>query len=982
MKKIVLLNLIVITLLFLRVNIHAQEIIIPPKNPNSAKGCAICHYRWVDTFFIEGKGSDLVGYTSQKAVATPEMCFSCHDGSVMDSRARAYQTRQHKTNVRPPSIMKIPDILPLDEQGNMQCATCHTAHGVPSGPDSQETIFMRTSNRNSEMCRMCHPEMNGGGKMGNHPLDTTKLEIPGSLIDLDARVGVKANQVVCETCHTAHGSPYENYLIKNDRDSSLCLACHPDKDSLTPGGEKRPVHVINAQPSTANIPEKLLRQGAKLGSDGELICQTCHRVHQNTVAPQLLLFKKDEKSTFCLSCHSDKGYIADTKHNLAVSAPAEKNLEGKTVAQAGVCSACHLPHRPARRLSGNSDYTTRLCMSCHSKGKVAGKKNLIGTTHPLSVYPFAKKGANSEYRSIRVDKDELNLPLFDRAGVRNRNGKMTCATCHDTHRPPADAASSTASKAGQTKIKSFLRKPSPEICGECHREKFSIANTKHNLSTSAPDEKNILNQTPAQSGLCGSCHIVHGPRRNFLWARPTATGEGKGLETGLCISCHHEAGIAKNKVNKGYNHPTNIAPRDKGLSTVLPLIDGKGQFSANGVIACQTCHDPHQWKPEQTAAEPGKGSSEVQKQVTSFLRKPSPGICGECHHDKLGIANTDHDLSKTAPEEKNSRGQKPAQAGLCGNCHLPHNAQKSFLWARTLKVESDDVVEDLCISCHSASGIAGKKVLSGYSHPLNMKPSEKGMDPTLPLFDKNGKELDKGFVTCHTCHDPHRWAPLKTLIIDHYKIEGNSQNSFLRIENSPSPGLCKDCHPEQGAVEKTDHDLLKSAPDSKNSLKQAPAESGTCGACHVVHNSKNTVKLWARKLPPGLNVMDAICNSCHSKNGPAKNKFPRIASHPQNALIINIAKSKKRRNDYLPLFDESTGNRIMVGNISCPSCHNAHQWNSRSTPKGKGTPEGSALNSFLRASSYQLICRDCHGPDALYKYLYFHDPDKRSANKK
>ena len=45
----------------------------PPKNPNSAKGCAMCHYRWIDTFFVEGRGTDLVPYQSEKVVATPDM---------------------------------------------------------------------------------------------------------------------------------------------------------------------------------------------------------------------------------------------------------------------------------------------------------------------------------------------------------------------------------------------------------------------------------------------------------------------------------------------------------------------------------------------------------------------------------------------------------------------------------------------------------------------------------------------------------------------------------------------------------------------------------------------------------------------------------------------------------------------------------------------------------------------------------------------
>ena len=68
----------------------------------------------------------------------------------------------------------------------------------------------------------------------------------------------------------------------------------------------------------------------------------------------------------CLTCHTDKKHLVNTKHNLAHSAPGEKNLEGKTVAEAGACSACHLPHKPARKLSGKKDLTTRLCLSCHS----------------------------------------------------------------------------------------------------------------------------------------------------------------------------------------------------------------------------------------------------------------------------------------------------------------------------------------------------------------------------------------------------------------------------------------------------------------------------------------------------------------------------------------------------------------------------------------------------------------------------------------
>ena len=92
MKKNNFLILIIVALLLHFKLSDAQVNGVPPKNPNSAKACAICYYRWIDTFFVDGRGSDLVDYTAEKVVATPEMCFSCHDGSIADSRARAFGT--------------------------------------------------------------------------------------------------------------------------------------------------------------------------------------------------------------------------------------------------------------------------------------------------------------------------------------------------------------------------------------------------------------------------------------------------------------------------------------------------------------------------------------------------------------------------------------------------------------------------------------------------------------------------------------------------------------------------------------------------------------------------------------------------------------------------------------------------------------------------------------------------------------------------
>jgi len=813
-KKIIYIHTFLIFLLPLAFS--TQALGQAQSNPNSAKACAICHYRWIETFFVEGRGTDLVEYQGEKVVATPDMCFSCHDGSVRDSRAKLDENTGHKTNKEPPRQMKIPEIFPLDENGRVQCSTCHTAHGVQGGPHSGETIFMRTSNRDSAMCRMCHPAADGGMASGNHPAGIMEREVPAKLVSLGAVTGGRRNQIVCETCHVAHGSPYESLLIEGAGNSALCLDCHEDKNIFGPEGMRKPLHVINVPPQKVKIPTELIHKGAKTGYQGSITCLTCHKVHDNKTQEQFLLIMRNEKSSLCLTCHLDKEYLLSSKHNLSHSAPGERNLQGQTAAEGGICSPCHLAHKPARNLGGKEDFTTRLCLSCHSKGNIGEKVIPRGYTHPVSVSPFEKKEENPFFAPVDAEKGKLALPLFNSYNVQDENGKLTCSTCHEPHGLPRDSTKTQAAKSGEgSKTKSLLRQESPDICRQCHSSKFDLANSKHDLSNLPPEETEMLKSRGPEPGICGSCHLVHGPERGYLW-----TGEG--------------------------------SSKTKGASA-----------------------------------------------------------------------------------------------------------------------------EALCTGCHNERGLASKKVVKGYSHPVNISPAEKGLATTLPLYNGKGKTSKDGLLTCQTCHDPHRWDPLRASLGDHLDIEPDSQNRFLRLENSPSPTLCENCHPDKARVEKTDHDLIITAPANRNIMGQTPAQSGTCGVCHLVHNSKNKIKLWAQEFGQGTDVMARMCNSCHSASGSAKNKVPPIGYHPQDKLVDLSAKIKSTEN-YLPLYDPISGDPAIAGNISCASCHNVHQWDPNRTTKGEGVNlEGNATNSFLRINSPDLMCKDCHGFQALLKFKFFHDPVRR-----
>jgi hypothetical protein len=110
-----------------------------------------------------------------------------------------------------------------------------------------------------------------------------------------------------------------------------------------------------------------------------------------------------------------------------------------------------------------------------------------------------------------IQQKQLTLPLFNIYGIQDNNGIITCTTCHDPHKWRSDSTQGEISKDVKGNIMtSFLRKPSPDICAECHEHKFYVENSKHDIGKVAPETMNALHQTPAESGLCAVCHLVHG----------------------------------------------------------------------------------------------------------------------------------------------------------------------------------------------------------------------------------------------------------------------------------------------------------------------------------------------------------------------------------------------------------------------------------------------------------------------------------------
>ncbi len=592
---------------------RAQDSIHPAatRERDSAKECALCHYSWVSAF-SSGQGTNLVPYQKERVATASWMCMSCHDGSVVDSRARLQGLRGHKTGEAPPEEMTIPDQFPV-RSGTIECATCHTAHAVASAEKTETSIFLRMSNPDSVMCSACHEAMSGGLEEGHHPLGKLGQAVPDALIALGAKGGPDRDLVTCETCHTAHGSPWGNLLV--DEVGQLCLYCHENQDRG---------HPVNMLPEPDQIPEALFAAGASLGAEGQLVCISCHKVHNNK--RELLLVAAPKE--LCQQCHADQTSVVRTKHNLAESAPEAVNVNGETAEVGGSCSACHLAHKPARRGVASKMRATA-CQGCHGEGQLAPSEALQGYMHPLGPL----------------------LPGKD----------VNCRSCHNPH------------KEGQ----SFLQGDQKFLCGSCHEDRLVVADSRHDLRTLPDKELRKLEEPPQ---LCTSCHMMHLSQSDWWKSSPNREGPP---QFRACSSCHREGGIAGWSVPivahplEGLTcadcHDPHQEIADGTVSTVVEGEKPKGRFLRLPVsppVLCAQCHED-----KALVADTAHDLTTTESTATNSMgMKPlESGTCGVCHamHE-----NTRDPVLWAQKKPRKATGDK--MADMCGGCHQKSGAASTI----------------------------------------------------------------------------------------------------------------------------------------------------------------------------------------------------------------------------------------------------------------------------------------------------------------
>jgi hypothetical protein len=269
------------------------------------------------------------------------------------------------------------------------------------------------------------------------------------------------------------------------------------------------------------------------------------------------------------------------------------------------------------------------------------------------------------------------------------------------------------------------------------------------------------------------------------------------------VSCHAVGKLAATATVGKFGHPVGVSP-GQDVGPELPLFGAGGRRQPGGRIACATCHDPHRWSP------PG-GSDADSKSATSFLRMGADGyapLCFPCHAEKSLVVGTDHDLRVTAPAAVNLQGENAEASGVCGACHTMHGETVSrALWNRDLG-EGRDEAGRACAGCHRAGNAQGARVPPrAEAHLVNFP--GRGLVSRLftitrtvaegqagiPVFDEGGLRSDKGYLTCVSCHDVHRWESEITSSGPGVAVEGDVTNSFLRVRTTAlDRTLCAECH--------------------------------------------------------------------------------------------------------------------------------------------------------------------------------------------
>ncbi len=251
---------------------------IQPRSPMFEKTkCRTCH-------FLDSGGRIVRG---ELTAPVPILCGECHD----KISAEGYM---HPTNVRPASV-RVPADMPLSDNGELTCCTCHDVHSSYLTPYGTETYLLRRGEIKENFCVICHPDRRSlrAGHMGN----LGRAHFTAKYMVSDASQEIDPMSRDCISCH----------------DGSFATSVTIKVGTWTRGrGLKR--NEMGSHP--IGVDYEIARIGHGRNSDlkpietvdrrirffsGKVGCGSCHNPYSKI---EKHLVMSDRRSSLCLSCHA------------------------------------------------------------------------------------------------------------------------------------------------------------------------------------------------------------------------------------------------------------------------------------------------------------------------------------------------------------------------------------------------------------------------------------------------------------------------------------------------------------------------------------------------------------------------------------------------------------------------------------------------------------------------------------------------------
>jgi hypothetical protein len=242
----------------------------------------------------------------------------------------------------------------------------------------------------------------------------------------------------CTDCHDQIPQEGGNKFLKFGGDYNKLCKCHAPENYV------HPVDIELSREKKAEIPTELPLQ------NGKITCLTCHdiywqcrkrRVDKNSLRGRPF----PKRSDFCYKCHEKADYGMLDIH-------VQLNAHGKIIVDK--CLYCHTDKPDENRARYDNvkfiGDLEMMCQRCHViRGSHAGNFNHL-------VKPSAKALARMQ---AMEKKFGIVLPL-------DKNGQLTCITCHNPHDKGVIRAGSPAAKGAGSKYRQRLP---GRLCIECHQ---------------------------------------------------------------------------------------------------------------------------------------------------------------------------------------------------------------------------------------------------------------------------------------------------------------------------------------------------------------------------------------------------------------------------------------------------------------------------------------------------------------------------------